>query len=69
MSNKKQLSTNAKVSFFKARRREGDVTALAETTNYSQSHVSNVIAGRRSAPQRLADAMYSLTRRRSVATA
>lgn len=62
----KQLSKNAKLSFFKARRRNGDVSTLAERTGYSRSHVSNVIAGRRSTPQELADEMYSISRKRTT---
>jgi hypothetical protein len=65
----KQLSKSAKLSFFKARRRAGEVSTLAESTGYSSSHISNVLAGRRSAPQLLADEMYSISRKRSTTKA
>lgn len=43
-----KLTTNKqKRSFFASRRREGDITKLVKTTNYSMPHVSNVLAGRR----------------------
>ena len=58
------LNSTAKLNFFKARQRRGDVTRIAEETEYSVSHVSNVIAGRRSVPQTIANEMYKLSRRR-----
>ena len=59
------LNRTAKLAFFKARQRRGDVTNVAENTGYSVSHTSNVIAGRRSVPQTMANEMYSITRRRT----
>jgi len=59
-----KLNRTAKLNFFKARQRQGDVTRVAETTGYSESHVSNVVAGRRSVPQVMANEMYNITRRR-----
>ena len=60
----RKLNRTAKLSFFTSRRRNGDVTRLAEVTGYSTSHVSNVINGVRSVPQDLANEMYSISRRR-----
>ncbi len=34
-------------TFFKARQKQGDIGKLAQLTGYSQSHIINVIAGRR----------------------
>lgn len=59
-----KLNRTAKLNFFKARQRQGDVTRVAESTGYSKSHVSNVVAGRRSVPQVMANEMYNITRRR-----
>ncbi len=45
------------------RKRLGDVTRIAEATNYSPSHVSNTLAGRRYNTDIL-NAAYDITRRR-----
>ena len=58
------LNRTSKLAFYAARNRRGDVTRLAESTGYSASHVSNVLAGRRSVPQELANEMYNISRRR-----
>ena len=60
----RKLNRTAKLVFYNARQRQGDVTRLAETTGYSVSHVSNIINGRRSVNQDVANAMYSMSRRR-----
>jgi hypothetical protein len=60
----RKLNKTAKQSFFTARRRDGDVNRIAEVTGYSVSHVSNIINGRRSVNQDVANAMYSMSRRR-----
>ncbi len=59
-----KLNRTAKLNFFKARQRQGDVTRVAELTGYSYSHVCNVVAGRRTVPQEMANEMYKLSRRR-----
>lgn len=61
---KNKLNRTAKQIFFAARQRKGDVAKLAESTGYSASHISNVLAGRRNVPQALADEMYKISRRR-----
>ena len=58
------MNRTAKLAFFKARRRTGDTTRLAEETGYSASHVSNVTSGTRKVNNTIANAMYMLTRRR-----
>ena len=60
----RKLNRTAKLAFYCARQRQGDVTRLAETTGYSVSHVSNIINGRRSVNQDVANAMYNMSRRR-----
>jgi plasmid maintenance system antidote protein VapI len=61
-----KLNRTAKLNFFKARKRKGDLNSVAENTGYSKSHVSNVVAGRRSVPQSMADEMYRISRRRTT---
>jgi len=58
------MNRTAKLAFFKARRRTGDTTRLAEETGYSTSHVSNMTSGTRKVTTTAANAMYMLTRRR-----
>ena len=60
----RKLNRTAKLAFYNARQRKGDTTRLAETTGYSVSHVSNIINGRRSVNSEVANAMYSMSRRR-----
>ena len=59
-----KLDSTTKMAFYKARRRSGDNTRLAETTGYSVSHVSNVVNGNRNVNETLANAMYNIARRR-----
>ena len=60
----RRLTSTAKQAFYVARRREGDVSRIAEMSGYSESHVSNIIAGRRSVNPEIANAMYNISRRR-----
>jgi hypothetical protein len=60
----RKLNRTAKLAFYNARQRKGDTTRLAEMTGYSVSHVSNIINGHRSVNQDVANAMYSMSRRR-----
>ena len=62
---KRRMNRTAILSFYNARAFNGDVDRLAEATGYSKSHISNVIAGRRSVSTTLADAMYGISRRRT----
>ena len=59
-----KLNRTAKQAFFSARQRKGDADRLSEKTGYSVSHVNNVIAGRRTVPQLLANEMYNISKRR-----
>jgi hypothetical protein len=59
-----RLNSIEKLNFFKARQRKGDLTRIADGTGYSESHVCNVVAGRRSVPQVMANEMYKVSRRR-----
>lgn len=59
------LNRTAKLAFYKARRRNGDNTRLAEETGYSTSHLSNVTNSVRKVNNTIANAMYMLTRRRT----
>ena len=62
--NKPKLNRSAKLTFFNARKKQGDVSKLSESTGYSISHITNVLAGRRSVSQALANEMYTISRRR-----
>ena len=63
---KTTVSAQEKVAFYNARVRKGDNHKLADVTRYSVSHISNVRAGRRTPPTALAEAMFKLSRRRSI---
>lgn len=63
MSNRK-LNRTAKLAFYTARKRQGDATRISENSGYSLSHVVNVMAGRRTVPQQMANEMYNISRRR-----
>lgn len=61
---KRKMNRTAVLSFYNARKRNGDVTRLSEMTGLSTSHISNVTAGRRSVNIELSEAMYSISRKR-----
>ena len=58
------LNRTAKLSFFNSRKRKGDAARIAMNLVYSLSHIYNVIAGRRTVSQDLADDMYNISSRR-----
>ena len=60
----KRLNKTAKMAFYTARKRQGDTTKIAEQSGYSVSHVSNIMAGRRSVNSTVANVMYNISRRR-----
>jgi hypothetical protein len=62
---KRKMNRTAILSFYNARFFSGDIDRLSEKTGYSKSHISNVIAGRRSVSITLADAMYYISYRRA----
>jgi hypothetical protein len=59
-----KLNRTAKLAFYKARKRQGDTSRLAETTGFTTRFVNYVIAGERKVNDTLANAMYSISRRR-----
>jgi len=61
---KKRMNRTAILSFYKCRSHRGDGVRLSNETGYSESHISNVKAGRRTVPTELANAMYYISRRR-----
>ena len=66
---KKSMNRTAILAFYTARKRKGDVARLTKMTDLSASHISNVVAGRRTINTDLSEAMYSISRRRVKATA
>lgn len=61
---KRRMNRTAILRFYSYRTRRGDVQRLAEITGYSESHISNVKAGRRRINNTIANAMYYISRRR-----
>jgi hypothetical protein len=59
-----RLNSTAKLAFYNARKRSGDVARLSETTGYSTSHITNVMNGNRSVNPIIANAMYKISARR-----
>jgi len=43
---KRRMNRTAILSFYSKRTRRGDIQRIAEETGYSESHISNVKAGR-----------------------
>jgi hypothetical protein len=62
MSNR--LNKTAKLAFYTARKRQGDTARLSENTGFTTRFVNYVLAGERSVNDTLANAMYSISRRR-----
>ena len=58
------LNRTAKLDFFKARQRQGDVNRISEETGYSPRMVYYTISGERKVNDTIADAMYMVARRR-----
>ena len=58
------LNRTAKLAFFKARKRSGDVTRISSETGYTERMVYYILAGERKVNQIVANAMYNLTSRR-----
>jgi len=61
---KRRMNRTAILSFYKCRSLYGDGIRLSYETGYSESHISNVKAGRRRINDTIANAMYYLSRRR-----
>jgi len=69
VSLKKRMNRTAILAFYKKRQLRGDNARLSDETGYSESHISNVKAGRRRITNELANAMYYISRRRVRQTA
>ena len=69
VSLKKRMNRTTILAFYKKRQLRGDNARLSDETGYSESHISNVKAGRRRITNELADAMYYISRRRVSQTA
>lgn len=61
---KRRMNRTAILRFYLNRSRRGDNVRLSDETGYSESHISNVKAGRRRISTELANAMYYIARRR-----
>lgn len=61
---KRRMNNPAILSFYSKRSMLGDGQRISEMTGYSESHISNVKAGRRRINSDIANAMYYLSRRR-----
>lgn len=61
---KRRMNRTAILAFYNKRAHQGDNTRIADATGYSESHISNVKAGRRSINNEIANAMYYISRRR-----
>jgi len=66
---KRRMNRTAILAFYKAHARRGDNQRISEETGYSESHISNVKAGRRRINNEIANAMYYVSRRRVKQTA
>ena len=60
----KKTNRTAKLAFFTARKRSGDVSRISEMTGYSSSHVTSIMNGNRNVNDKVANAMYSISARR-----
>ena len=58
------LNRTAKLAFFKARQRQGDVNRISEETGYSPRMVYYTISGERRVNDTIANTMYTIARRR-----
>jgi hypothetical protein len=61
---KRRMNNPAILSFYSRRSMLGDGQRISDMTGYSESHISNVKAGRRRINSEIANAMYYLSRRR-----
>jgi len=63
-----RLNKTAKLAFYTARKRKGDTPRLAETTGLTTRYVNYVLRGERGVNDTLANAMYTMARRRTKTT-
>ena len=62
-----KLNTQAKRAFYTARKRNTDSKKLSDMTSYSQSHIVNVLAGRKN-NDFIVDKAYKISRLRKLNT-
>jgi hypothetical protein len=60
-----RMNRTAKLCFYNARKRDGDARRIASKTGYSVSHVVNIMNGRRSVNDDIANEMHRLSRHRT----
>ena len=60
----KSLNNTAKLAFFQARKREGDVKRLSQKTNLTTRYINYVLRGERGTNETLANEMFNISRRR-----
>ena len=58
------LNRTAKLAFYKARRRQGDVNRISDETGYSPRMIYYTLSGERRVNDTIANAMYMVSRRR-----
>ena len=58
------LNRTAKLAFYKARQRQGDVNRIADETGYSPRMIYYTLSGERRVNDTIANAMYMVSRRR-----
>lgn len=58
------MNSTAKLAFYNARKRDYDIVTIVDQTGYSKSHISNVLAGRRSINEMFGNTIYNISRRR-----
>jgi hypothetical protein len=59
-----KMNDSQKMAYFTSRRQQGDLTTIAENTGYSVSHISNVLAGRKTANKVMTNEMYKISQGR-----
>ena len=59
-----KMSNSQKMAYFTSRRQQGDLKIISENTGYSLSHISNVLAGRKTANKEIANGMYNISQGR-----
>lgn len=62
--NYKKLCTSAKLAVIASRKRRGDITKVAERTNFSTPYVSQVLNKNRSSNPKIVNAAYDIARGR-----
>ena len=61
---KTKLNKTATLAYYTARKQQGDVETISRLTNYSPSHITNILSGRRSISQNVANVLFTLSKSR-----